>query len=154
MLSASNMPIPHTSHSDPDGQVRTTVLLLPAFKFVDHVTPAAVSSLIEHCVNTGPTNTTPYRDLQNDAAADALRELSDTRPQLVTEITIPFLLSKLPSQNEQTDRSYLEIFEAISLIGSSRNLVGTVIRRLYTRLEMLLALPCLSRTQTAASASQ
>lgn len=71
MLSASNMPIPHTSHSDPDGQVRTTVLLLPAFKFVDHVTPAAVSSLIEHCVNTGPTNTTPYRDPQNDAAADA-----------------------------------------------------------------------------------
>ena len=71
MLSASNMPIPHTSHSDPDGQVRTTVLLLPAFKFVDHVTPATVPSLIQHCINTGPTTTTPYRDPQNESAADA-----------------------------------------------------------------------------------
>lgn len=62
MLSASNMPIPHTSHHDPEGQVRTTVLLLPTFKFVDHVTPAAVPDLIQHCVNTGPTNTTPFAD--------------------------------------------------------------------------------------------
>ncbi|KAI5205825.1 sucrase/ferredoxin-like family protein [Aureobasidium subglaciale] len=66
MLSASNMPIPHASHSDPDGQVRTTVLLLPAFKFIDHVTPAAVPDLMKHCVNTAPTNTTPLADPTSD----------------------------------------------------------------------------------------
>jgi hypothetical protein len=68
MLSASNMPIPHASHSDPDGQVRTTLLLLPAFKFIDHVTPAAVPDLIKHCVNTAPTNTTPLADPSSDSA--------------------------------------------------------------------------------------
>ncbi|THY03049.1 sucrase/ferredoxin-like family protein [Aureobasidium pullulans] len=66
MLSASNMPIPHSSHSDPDGQVRTTVLLLPAFKFIDNVTPAAVPDLIQHCVNNAPTNTSPLADPASD----------------------------------------------------------------------------------------
>lgn len=58
MLSASNIPIPHSSHSDPAGQVRTTALLLPAFKLIDNVTPASVPDLIQHCVDTAPTNTT------------------------------------------------------------------------------------------------
>lgn len=59
MLSASNMPVPHTSHSDPEGQVRTTVLLLPAFKYIENVTPDSVPDLIQSCIDTAPTNTTP-----------------------------------------------------------------------------------------------
>jgi hypothetical protein len=69
------MPIPHTSHSDPQGHVRTTVLLLPAFKFVDHVTPAAVPDLIQHCINAGPTNTTPLAD---PATTDVLPQTATT----------------------------------------------------------------------------
>ena len=53
------MPVPHTSHSDPEGQVRTTVLLLPAFKYIDNVTPDSVPDLIQSCIDTAPTNTTP-----------------------------------------------------------------------------------------------
>ncbi|KAF2734241.1 hypothetical protein EJ04DRAFT_493770 [Polyplosphaeria fusca] len=53
MLSASNIPVPdHSDHS-------TTVLLLPAFKLIDNVTPQNTPSLISQFVNTGPTNTTP-----------------------------------------------------------------------------------------------
>lgn len=59
MLSASNMPLPHTAHGDPDGQVRTRVLLLPAFKYIDNVTPASVPDLIQSCIDPAPTNTTP-----------------------------------------------------------------------------------------------
>lgn len=56
MLSASNMPIHHSSDEDPSA---ATVLLLPAFKFIDGVTPASVPDLIENHINLAPTNTTP-----------------------------------------------------------------------------------------------
>ena len=51
MLSASNIPVPdHADHS-------TTVLLLPAFQFIDNVTPANTPDLITHFINKAPTNT-------------------------------------------------------------------------------------------------
>ncbi|KAF2179276.1 hypothetical protein K469DRAFT_674475 [Zopfia rhizophila CBS 207.26] len=53
MLSASNIPVP--GHSDSS----TTVLLLPSFKFIDHVTPGNTPKLISDFVNSGPTNTSP-----------------------------------------------------------------------------------------------
>lgn len=74
MLSASNMPLPHSSHSDPAGQVRTTCLLLPAFKYIDHVTPASVPHLIQHCVDAAPTNTSPLGASQSPDAATAAPE--------------------------------------------------------------------------------
>jgi hypothetical protein len=53
MLSATNIPVPeHSDHT-------TTVLLLPSFQFIDNVTPENTPELIEHFVNTGPTNTSP-----------------------------------------------------------------------------------------------
>ena len=53
MLSASNLPVPdHSDHS-------TTVLLLPAFQFVDNVTPANTPDLIRNFIDKGPTNTSP-----------------------------------------------------------------------------------------------
>ncbi|PVI01665.1 hypothetical protein DM02DRAFT_613485 [Periconia macrospinosa] len=54
MLSASNIPIPdHSDHS-------STVLLLPSFQFIDHVTPANTPELIRNYVDKGPTNTSPF----------------------------------------------------------------------------------------------
>jgi hypothetical protein len=50
MLSASDIPIPnHSDHS-------STVLLLPAWQFIDNVTPANTPELITSYVNPGPTN--------------------------------------------------------------------------------------------------
>lgn len=53
MLSASNLPVPdHSDHS-------TTVLLLPAFQFIENVTPENTPDLIRNFVDKGPTNTSP-----------------------------------------------------------------------------------------------
>lgn len=65
MLSASNMPVPHTSHDDPAGSVRTDVLLLPAFTVISNVTPQNVPDLITHVINNAPTNTTPLQVSQS-----------------------------------------------------------------------------------------
>lgn len=55
MLSASNIPTPshHTDYSEP-----TTLLLLPAFRILENVTPAAVPGVVSY-INTAPTSTTP-----------------------------------------------------------------------------------------------
>ncbi|ORY12837.1 Sucrase/ferredoxin-like-domain-containing protein [Clohesyomyces aquaticus] len=63
MLSASNIPVPdHSDHT-------TTVLLLPAFQFIDNVSPANTPELISDFVNTGPTNTSPLGHISSSAAA-------------------------------------------------------------------------------------
>lgn len=59
-LSASNIPVPDEYHYHDEPSTRpTTVLLLPSFTVVDHVTPALASDLITHFVNRAPTTTTP-----------------------------------------------------------------------------------------------
>ncbi|KAF9876179.1 sucrase ferredoxin domain containing protein [Colletotrichum karsti] len=60
MLSASNIPTP--SHSS-DYSEPTTVLLLPAFVVIDHVTPKRVPDLISEFVDKAPTNTSPLAPL-------------------------------------------------------------------------------------------
>ncbi|KAK5174284.1 uncharacterized protein LTR77_001364 [Saxophila tyrrhenica] len=61
MLSASNMDLPDHDDLHPYGKDRpTTVLLMPAFQFIDNVTPTKVPELIRGIVNKTPTNTTPF----------------------------------------------------------------------------------------------
>ncbi|KAK8116113.1 hypothetical protein PG984_012615 [Apiospora sp. TS-2023a] len=61
MLSASNMLIPNShAHSDAERYVEpTTILLLPAFRLVENVTPAAVPTLVERFIDVAPTNASP-----------------------------------------------------------------------------------------------
>ena len=61
MLSASNMPVPEGSPMI-DGEASSTVLLLPAFIFIDNVTPKRVPALINNHVNPSATNTTPLHE--------------------------------------------------------------------------------------------
>ncbi|RAK97603.1 sucrase/ferredoxin-like domain-containing protein [Aspergillus ibericus CBS 121593] len=58
-LSASNMPVPDEYHYHESGKQPTTVLVLPSFTIVDHVTPALAPDLIKYFVNRSPTTTTP-----------------------------------------------------------------------------------------------
>ncbi|KAN0071330.1 Sucrase/ferredoxin-like domain containing protein [Elaphomyces granulatus] len=58
-LSASNMPIPEEYRQQKIGSQPTTVLLLPAFTIVEHVTPALAADLIKYFVNPAVTTTTP-----------------------------------------------------------------------------------------------
>jgi hypothetical protein len=62
-LSASNIPVPDEYHHAEDGARPTSVLLLPAFNIIDHVTPALVPDLIQYFVNPSVTTTTPLHSL-------------------------------------------------------------------------------------------
>ena len=61
MLSASNIPVPEDAPII-QGEPSSTVLLLPAFIFVDKVTPKRVTTLINDYVNASATNTTPLHE--------------------------------------------------------------------------------------------
>ena len=59
MLSASNIPTPDGECHGPGGHDRTRVLLLPAWKMIEDVTPGNVKDLIEGVIEHSATNTSP-----------------------------------------------------------------------------------------------
>ncbi|KAE8377761.1 sucrase/ferredoxin domain protein [Aspergillus bertholletiae] len=82
-LSASNMPVPDEYHHHDSGKQPTTVLLLPSFTMVDHVTPALAPDLIKYIVNSAPTTTTPLGATTTTAATIIPSPVSspDSEPQ-------------------------------------------------------------------------
>ncbi|SMQ48632.1 unnamed protein product [Zymoseptoria tritici ST99CH_3D7] len=87
MLSASNIPVPEIvdekeQHIGPYGKERpTTVLLMPAFTFVDNVRPIHVPELITSVINTATTNTTRLApQITPTQSLDALPANLSTRP--------------------------------------------------------------------------
>ncbi|KAL6231312.1 hypothetical protein BDW75DRAFT_48247 [Aspergillus navahoensis] len=73
-LSASNMPVPDEYHHHEKGEQPTTVLLLPSFTIIDHVTPKLVPDLIRKFVDPAVTTTTPLNGVP------ASRENKETEP--------------------------------------------------------------------------
>jgi len=88
MLSASDMPVPDPKPNQSTDA--TTVLLLPAWKLIDGVTPALVPELISTHINSAPTNTTPLPSstLLSDTA-DALTTAATTLTSTAQSILAP-----------------------------------------------------------------
>ncbi|KAF6830740.1 sucrase ferredoxin domain containing protein [Colletotrichum plurivorum] len=94
MLSASNIPTPN--HSS-DYAEPTTVLLLPAFVIIDHVTPKRVPDLISEFVDKAPTNTSPLAPLALPASVPvASTNGTDTGAGAAAPSTIPPQMSRRP----------------------------------------------------------
>ncbi|OJD13425.1 hypothetical protein AJ78_06115 [Emergomyces pasteurianus Ep9510] len=84
-LSASNIPVPDEYHHHEVGEQPTTVLILPAFMFVDHVAPALASDLITYFVSPSPTTTSPL----NTSHLDVLPGMNTHTPEQVPENSAP-----------------------------------------------------------------
>ncbi|PYH73577.1 uncharacterized protein BO88DRAFT_440794 [Aspergillus vadensis CBS 113365] len=83
-LSASNMPVPDEYHYHDAGKQPTTVLLLPRFTIVDHVTPQLAPDLIKYFVNRSPTTTTPLvggNNNNNDESEQQQQQQPSTEEQ-------------------------------------------------------------------------
>lgn len=72
------------------------------------------------------------------AAADALKEISQSRPRLILEITFPALLARLPNTSSEHNTTYLPALEALAQISGDRQTSDTLVRRLFTRIETLI----------------
>lgn len=77
-----------------------------------------------------------WGDLRN-AAITALVELSRLKPNLILDITFPAFLSKLPDSNSQDKSEYVATLDALAHISVERAISDTLIRRLFSRLELV-----------------
>lgn len=104
------MPLPPNSHSYPVSDRPTTVLLLPAFTFIDNVTPAIVPQLINHYISPAPTTTTPlnHKDLSASGISHTngtIEKLDDPQDILETDIPIsPRPPALVPPESQFTTR--------------------------------------------------
>lgn len=76
MLSASNIPTPDGEGHGPGGHDKTRVLLLPAWKMIDDVTPGSVKDLLEGVVAVSATNMSPL----GASLEHANRQVENTMP--------------------------------------------------------------------------
>jgi hypothetical protein len=125
MLSASNIPVPDEYHLHDEGNQPTTVLLLPSFTIIDHVSPSLAPDLINYFVNPAPTTTTlldrPFQSTSDASpvpsiysegdVADHLNQLNLTTPvspsQSPSPSPCPSLLSPADNSNHQPNNSLI-----------------------------------------------
>ena len=72
-------------------------------------------------------------------AIDTLLELSESRSQVLLEITVPKLLAELPDAGSTDVKRYQRGISILARLSTKHNLSDTVIRRLFGRLDVALA---------------
>lgn len=81
------MPVPDEYHAYEKGQQPTTVLLLPNFTIIDHVTPQLVPDMIRNFVDPAATTTTPLNGPPPGQASKENKETGTaTNEQIITSL--------------------------------------------------------------------
>lgn len=80
------------------------------------------------------------RDELKQRAMQALAEISKFKPRLITDITFPKFLARLPDSEDQAAQNadYRSVLEGLAEISFGKDLFETLIRRLLSKLELLL----------------
>ncbi|KAL4902630.1 hypothetical protein BDW74DRAFT_180732 [Aspergillus multicolor] len=78
------------------------------------------------------------RDDLKKEAITALAEISKHQPRLIMDITFPAFVATLPDSDEGTDTSYLPTLETLAQISVEKAIFETLVRRLLTKLTLLL----------------
>jgi DNA repair/transcription protein MET18/MMS19 len=78
------------------------------------------------------------RDELKKKAVTALAEISQFKPALISDITFPAFMARLPdSENEARSGDYASVLEGLAEISLERQLLETLMRRLLNKLELL-----------------
>ncbi|KAL9123020.1 MAG: hypothetical protein Q9187_000434 [Circinaria calcarea] len=78
------------------------------------------------------------RDELRHAAIQALVEISRIKPALVMDITLPAFMARLPDLDFPEDRGYRITLEGLALLSVERATSDTLIRRLLSKLDVVL----------------
>ncbi|MCJ1386511.1 hypothetical protein MMC17_009637 [Xylographa soralifera] len=82
-------------------------------------------------------NTSGRDDLRN-AAIQGLVDISRMKPAMIMDITFPAFMAKLPDSLPEDNVDYKVALEALARISAERSTSDTLIRRLFSRLDMIL----------------
>ncbi|EXJ56479.1 hypothetical protein A1O7_06823 [Cladophialophora yegresii CBS 114405] len=78
------------------------------------------------------------RDELKKKAMAALAEISQFKPVLISDVTFPAFMARLPdSENEARSGDYRSVLEGLAEISLERQLLETLMRRLLNKLELL-----------------
>lgn len=71
-------------------------------------------------------------------AVQALAEISKIKPNLILSITFPAFMAKLPDHSPSDQTDYLVILEGLARLSVERTISETLIRRLLSKLDLIL----------------
>ncbi|KAL2373193.1 DNA repair/transcription protein [Blastomyces gilchristii SLH14081] len=74
------------------------------------------------------------------AAIDALAGISKHKPRLIMDIAFPAFMATLPDSDKDADPVYLTTLESLAQISIEKDIFETFVRRLLSRLEIVLQL--------------
>lgn len=77
-------------------------------------------------------------DQVRNEAITALVELSRLKPSLVTDITLPAFLAKLPDEPAEASASQIATLEGLARLGVERSISDTMVRRILKKVENVL----------------
>lgn len=79
------------------------------------------------------------RDELKQKAMQALAEISKSRPRLITDITFPKFIARLPEDENKAseDQEYHAVLEGLAQISTGQDLLDTLMRRLLNKIDLL-----------------
>ncbi|KAJ9652901.1 hypothetical protein H2198_007854 [Neophaeococcomyces mojaviensis] len=80
------------------------------------------------------------RDELKQRAMHALAEISQFKPRLITDITFPKFIARLPDSEEEAIKKndYQSVLEGLAEISVGKDLLDTLMRRLLSKLDLLI----------------
>lgn len=80
------------------------------------------------------------RDELKQRAMHALAEISTFKPRLITDITFPKFIARLPENEKDaaTSKDYTSVLEGLAEISVGHDLLETLVRRLLNKLDLLI----------------
>ena len=98
-----------------------------------------VGMVVQHCNEITLSEDPMGRDSLKKDAIQALIEISRIQPDLIMNVTFPAFLAKLPDYASPGHFDYLVTLEALAQLSVDRFVAETLIRRLLSRLDVVLS---------------
>lgn len=104
----------------------------------NHLQDGEIGLFVQYLDELILTEDSAKRDEVRDEAITALVELSRLKPGLITNITFPAFLAKLPDEPKEASANEIITLEGLARLSVERPIADTLIRRLLNKVENVL----------------
>ena len=107
----------------------------------DYLQDNEVGMVVQYLDEIVLSQSASVRDSLRIAAIQGLIDISRMKSAMILDITFPAFMAKLPDSAPEDNVDYILILEALARISIERSTSDTLIRRLFSRLDMILLTP-------------
>lgn len=127
-----------TSTEEVSFRIMAARALLRLCSLLNYLQENEAGMIVQYLDEIMLTENSNGRDDLKFEAIKALVEISKIKPNLIMNITFPAFLAKLPDYSPSDQRSYLVILEGLARLSVERTISETLIRRLLSKLNIVL----------------